>query len=261
MANFSSPKKPVVGWQRALVIWLDKRFYWLSRHWLFTFNLIIAFYVGLPIAAPVLMKVGASAPAKIIYTLYSPMCHQMTSRSFFLFGGQIAYPREIAGTSLTPLEAYLPSLPEFSGYSGDVADLNTFLTPARQFLGNEQMGYKMALCERDIAIYGMILIAGLIYGLVRRWSIVKPLPLWAFIIMGILPIALDGFSQLFAYYFVNLPTLNNLLPLRESTPFLRALTGSLFGVGLVWLSYPQIEPGMKDTEKQLESKLRRIGEL
>ena len=81
------------------------------------------------------------------------------------------------------------------------------------------MGYKTALCERDMAIYGFVLIGGLVYGLLRRYRKVKPLPVWAFIIFGMGPIALDGFSQLFSQYGVALTPLsflNTLFPLRES---------------------------------------------
>jgi hypothetical protein len=49
--------------------------------------------------------------------------------------------------------------------------------------------------------------------------------------------------------------------LRESSPFLRTFTGALFGFMLAWLTYPHVEGGMKGTERDLERKLRRIGEL
>ena len=210
-------------------------------------------------------------PANLIYTVYSPMCHQMASRSFFLFGDQYAYPRANAPTHLNAIDSYIPQLPEFAGYSGDIRDLNTFLGPARAFKGNAQMGYKMALCERDIGIYSFVLLGGLIYGLLRRRRAIKPMPIWLFLLIGIAPIGLDGFSQLFSYFFARpwgvawldalLPTLQQIFPLRESTPLLRTLTGGLFGLSLVWLAYPRIEPGMQDTEQQLAAKLRRIGAL
>jgi uncharacterized membrane protein len=278
----TSPKKPVTGWQRTLVIGIDKLIYRFSRHWLATFTLILALYVGLPILAPVLMAAGVEGPAHTIYRVYRPMCHQMASRSFFLFGEQVAYPRPLAGTELAPLDAYLSDIPPdaylpgasvtFADYSGNPSDLSTFLEPARQFIGTEQMGYKMALCERDIAIYGFVLLAGLAYGLLRRRRQVRALPLWGFVLIGLVPVGLDGFSQLLAYLFAApggatgaladvFGFLQQLFPLRESTPFLRTLTGALFGGSLVWLTYPQIEGGMRSTAQQLEEKLGRIGEL
>ena len=260
----ASPKKPVTGRQRSLVISIDKLIYNFSRHWLAVFNIAIAIYVGLPMLAPVLMNAGLTRPANVIYTVYSPMCHQMASRSFFLFGDQVAYPRAIAGTDLTPIEAYMPNLPEFEGASTDPAQWMTFLLAARRFVGNEQMGYKMALCERDIGIYLFILVGGLIYGLLRKRYKIKPLPLWAFLIVGMGPIALDGFSQLFSQYGTASPALNffnTIFPLRESTPLLRSLTGAIFGLSLVWMAYPHVDAAMQTTAQDLEAKLTRIGEL
>lgn len=261
-------KRPVTGWQRTLVIRLDRLIYRLSVHWLAVVNVVIAIYAGLPVLAPALMAAGVTGPAQTIYTVYSPMCHQMASRSFFLFGEQPAYPRDIAGTSLQPIEAFMAGIPEFAGV--DPENWVEFTYAARQFLGNDQLGYKMALCERDIAIYGFILIAGLIYGLLRGRFPVKPLSLILFIILGLGPIAFDGFSQLFGYWSTPIdgsaPTgimgvVNTVFSLRESTPFLRTLTGGLFGFMLVWLAYPHVDAGMKGTQADLERKLGRIGEL
>jgi len=258
---------PVTGFQRSFVIGVDRAVYWFSRHWLAVFNVLVLIYVGLPILAPVLMNAGADGPARVIYTMYKPMCHQMAQRSFFLFGEQYAYPREIAGTDLVPIEAYTGGIAEFQSVPAD--DWPAFFAAARRFIGNEQLGYKMALCERDIGIYGFVLIGGLVFGLLRYRVKVPALPLILFIIIGLGPIALDGFSQLFSYWAVPidgsepsgiLATISNLLPLRESTPLLRALTGALFGFMLAWLAYPQVEKGMAGTREDLRVKLSRLEE-
>ena len=222
---------------------IDRIFYTLAHRWLLFLNLLVAFYVGLPMLAPVLMNAGMTGPANIIYRAYSPMCHQLASRSFFLFGDQPAYPRAITGSNLTPIEAYMPSIPEFAEASPDPAQWGTFLMPARAFRGNEQMGYKMALCQRDISLYLSILIGGLVYGLLRRRGHIRPMPFWLFLLIGIGPIALDGFSQLFSQFFVGtqLDTLARLFPLRESSPLLRSLTGAVFGLSIVWLVYPRLD--------------------
>ncbi|NHZ72677.1 MAG: hypothetical protein GWP17_06310, partial [Aquificales bacterium] len=184
-----APKKKVTGKTRSLVIFIDKIIYGIARHWLAVFNIGVAIYVGLPLlVAPTLMQVGATGPAKVIYAIYGPMCHQMASRSFFLYGEQYAYPRELAGTDLNPIEAYMPDIPIFDTASPDPAEWTTFLLPARKFLGNETMGYKTALCERDLAIYGAILIFGLLYALLRHRLDFKPLPVWAFLLFGMGPI-------------------------------------------------------------------------
>ena len=60
-------------------------------------NLFMALYVGLPFFAPTLMKAGVEIPARVIYTIYSPLCHQFGFCSFFLYGEQLFYPLEEAG--------------------------------------------------------------------------------------------------------------------------------------------------------------------
>lgn len=268
----SSPQ-PVTGWQRTLIVRLDIAIYQFSRHWLATVNTILALYVGLPVLAPIFMYLGFTAPAQLIYAAYRPMCHQMATRSFFLFGEQYAYPRDITETALRPLESYAPDLPEYAGL--DPADwAKYYLLAGRAFLGNARMGYKMALCERDMGIYSFMLFGGLLYGLLRQRIRIRPLPFLIFLLVGLGPIALDGFSQLFGYYGSPLPGIDpasataqvqqsiaSIFPLRESTPFLRTFTGALFGLMLAWLLFPQIEPGMQSQANFLEEKLRRAGEL
>ena len=236
---------------------IDRIFYTLAHRWLLFLNLLVAFYVGLPMLAPVLMNAGMTGPANIIYRAYSPMCHQLASRSFFLFGDQPAYPRAITGSNLTPIEAYMLSIPEFAEASPDPAQWGTFLMPARAFRGNEQMGYKMALCERDISIYLSMLVGGLIYAVVRRRGPVRPLPFWLFLIVGLGPIALDGFSQLFSQLFVGLgaDSLMQLVPLRESSPLLRSLTGAIMGFSIVWLLYPRLDDQFTATAEDIKRRL------
>lgn len=207
---------------------------WLSKHYLAIFNIMVFIYVGIPFLAPVLMKVGASAPAEGIYRVYSFVCHQFAFRSWFLFGDQIAYPREAAEMNR------LMSYEEATGL-----DSNDLLG-AREFIGTPQLGYKVALCERDVAIYGGILVFGIIFALSKRR--LKSIHWLIWILLGILPIALDGFSQL-----VSQPPLS-LIPYRESTPLLRSLTGFLFGFLTAWFGYPYVEESMSENRKYLEEK-------
>jgi uncharacterized membrane protein len=192
---------------------------WFVSHWLAMVVGIMLVYSLLPFAAPVLMKAGATGAAQLIYQPYKLVCHTYGFRSFFLFGEQIAYARgendgdfqRETGITLTPAG----------------------LLDARDFQGNDKMGYKVALCQRDIAIYLSIAINGIAFALVRRRA--RPLPWLWFILIGIIPIGLDGFSQLFSQYPLSL------LPFRESTWWLRVLTGSLFGLSVAWLGFPLIE--------------------
>ncbi|MBF8255573.1 MAG: hypothetical protein HW375_480 [Anaerolineales bacterium] len=207
-----------------------------SRHWLAILNTIVFLYVGLPFLAPILMKAGAEGPARLIYTVYSPVCHQLAFRSWFLFGEQAAYPRTLAGTSLT-------SYGEATGL--DENDL----AAARALVGDSHLGFKVALCERDVAIYGGILLGGLIFARVR--GRVRPLPVWAWLVFGVLPMAIDGGSQLISGFSIAAAG----WAVRESTPLLRTATGLLFGLLNVWLAYPYLEESMAETRSAVSVKL------
>jgi len=214
----------------------DRLSFWLTNHYMFLLNAILIIFVGLPFLAPVFEKYGADLPARVIYKIYSPLCHQLAYRSWFLFGEQAAYPREIAG---------LNNQLSFEQVTG--LDSHDVLA-ARGYTGNESVGYKVAFCERDVAIYAGILSFGLLFSLTGRK--LKSLPWYIWIIIGIIPIGVDGVSQL--------PSLINTgitwLPVRESTPLLRTLTGLLFGITTAWYGFPLIEETMRESRKALKKK-------
>lgn len=94
-------------------------------------------------------------------------------------------------------------------------------------------GYQMAYCERDTAIYAAMALCGIMW-----WRFHRHLPRlhWGLFFALVMPMAVDGFSQLFG--------------LRESTWELRTLTGALFGLACVWFGFPLVE---------MTAKLLRIG--
>ena len=205
--------KPVTGRTRDVVIFLDKLIFQLAKHWLFLANLTWGLYVGLPVLAPILMLMGHTWLGNIIYSAYKVACHQIPWRSFFIGGPQMVYTYD---------------------------ELRTLVGPALtlRYVGDMSVGYKVALCQRDVATYGTILLAGLVFGLVRRW--LKPLPIWAFVLL-LVPMGIDGTTQLFG--------------LRESTWQLRIITGALFGLASVWLAYPYLEEGMREIRDEVNAKL------
>jgi hypothetical protein len=71
-----------------------------------------------------------------------------------------------------------------------------------------------------------------------------------------LPIGLDGFSQLFSQ--MNWAWLSSILPYRESTPLLRVLTGGLFGFTTAWFAYPYMEESMAETRQFFIKKFASI---
>jgi len=214
----------------------DRLFQWLSRRYMLIFNGFTLLYVGLAFLAPVLMNGGKVGSANLIYAVYGKVCHQLSYRSWFLFGDQAAYPREIA------------DLPDLITY-GEATGNNPYdLEAAFRFRGNEVLGYKVAFCQRDIAIYSAILLFGIIFSITGKK--IPSLPLVAWFILGILPIGLDGLSQIVS----QLPW--EIIPLRESTPLLRSITGGLFGFTTAWFGYPIVEESMADTRKVMAVKFK-----
>jgi uncharacterized membrane protein len=197
---------------------LDRLARWLEHHWLAAAVALLLTYGLLPFAAPVLKWLGLDGPAQLIYQPYKLTCHTYGFRSFFLFGERFVYDRE--------------TFERLSGISTSGAQYAGLLR-ARDFQGNPRMGYKVALCQRDVAIYLSMGLGGVIYALARRRA--RPMPFWLFVALGVLPIGLDGFSQLLSQ-----PPFG-LLPYRESNWILRLVTGGLFGFSAAWLVFPLID--------------------
>jgi uncharacterized membrane protein len=166
------------------------------RHWLAILNLAGALFLGGAVAAPILARLGVTQAAEALYAAYKLTCHQWAFRSFFLFGQQSIYSlQELADHTLDPFT----------------------------FQGSQTLGWKMAFCERDLAIYIGLLLVGLLYA---RHRALQPCGFVLYTLL-ILPMAIDGFTQLFGW--------------RESTWELRVATGLLFGLASAWLVLPRLE--------------------
>jgi uncharacterized membrane protein len=115
------------------------------------------------------------------------------------------------------------------------------------------VGYKVALCQRDIAIYGAIGLSGLVYAVLRWYREVRPLTWWLYIIVGVLPMLVDGgyqwVSNAIAAFFPSLP-----ITPHETTPLLRVITGTLFGWATVWLAYPYVQETMDEFRERLHQR-------
>lgn len=216
----------------------DRFSYWFSKQYMLVLNALVLLFVGLPFLAPVMMKQGLTGPARVIYAVYSPLCHQLSFRSWFLFGEQAYYPRELAG-----IEGVI-SYEELT--QAETIDLNA----ARRFVGNEMVGYKVAFCQRDIAIYGGIFLFGVIFALTGRK--IPGLKWYLWVLFGLVPIGIDGSSQLPSLAKSFFPSW---MIIRESTPLLRSVTGLLFGITTAWFMYPMIEETMLETRKILGQKM------
>ncbi len=235
-----APRASLRTWTRA-----DTFVSWFAKHYLAVFNFLVFIFVGLTFLAPGLKRVGADAPADLIYKAYGLMCHQLGYRSFFLFGEQPFYPRSQAG-----LEQYLT----FSQATGlSEGSREDELAAARAYTGEmspeRKVGYKIALCQRDVSIYSAILLFGILFALSGRRF--KPLPWFVWVLVGLIPIGLDGMSQIIS----QLPL--GWFPYRESTPAIRVITGGLFGFTTAWFGYPVVEESMQETKQLMADKWER----
>jgi uncharacterized membrane protein len=215
----------------------DRLGLWLTRNYVRAIFVILAVFTGLPFLAPVLEEAGQPGMAQVIYSIYRPFCHELAFRSYFLFGEQAIYPRSLAGVA------------GVQTYEQVTASSAINIQEARNFVGNSTLGYKVALCERDLAIYGSLLLFALVFEL--RGKKMKQIQWYWWIIIAVLPIALDGFSQLPGL----MPNPPAWMPIRESTPFLRTLTGLLFGYFSGWFVFPLLEETVATTRLALQRKL------
>ena len=244
----------VAGWTRHLVIAVDRLAFWISSHWLALFVVASGVLVLVPFLAPLLMKVGAVGPANIIYGFYSLLCHQLPQRSLFLFGPQPMY-------SLAEIKAVWP----LDGFLG-----------LRQFVGNPEMGYKVAWSERMIALYGSVWLGALVFALVR--TRLRSLSLAAWLLAGVLPMGLDGLIHMVNdavsgtsgagfrdnNAWLQALTGNQLPPwfyagdaLGSFNSDVRWFTGILFGLTTMWLVFPMLETTMRDLQSQTARQLER----
>ncbi len=245
----------VTGRMRSVVIGVDRFAFWVSRHWLATFIVAYGALVLAPFLAPVFMKSGATGAADALYFFYSFLCHQLPERSLFFFGPKPMY-------SYAEIKAVWP----LDGFEG-----------LRQFIGNPEMGYKVAWSDRMISTYGGIWLGGLIYAVTLRR--LPRLPLLAWLVLGILPIGLDGTS-----HFINdIVAGTSGLGFRDTNTWLQVLTGNalpssfyvgdqlgsfnswarwitglLFGITTVLALFPIVNAAMQDMANEAGAKLKHV---
>lgn len=238
----------------SMAIALNRAAYAISRHWMAGFSLAFGIFVGLPFLAPVFMEIGWELPAKAIYAVYSFLCHQLPQRSYFLFGESFTYP--------------------LSAFQALGLDASNFLT-LRQFVGNAEMGWKVAWSDRMASMYGGILLFAWIWYLLRRR--IRPLSLKGMLVLAV-PMAIDGFSHMisdFAGLGQGFRDGNVWLAILTNAAFpasfylgdgwgsfnsiMRLITGLLLGMGVVWFGFPYLEEYFSNLAETIRSKFDRAG--
>jgi len=210
---------------------------WIGRHWLPAAIVLLAVYAGLPWLAPLFMQLGWEQAGNTIYLIYGTQCHQLPQRSFFLFG-------ERPMLSLAEVQAAWQNT------------TNPLLL--RRFIGNADIGWKVAWSDRMTAMYGSLLLFSLLYWPLRRR--LRPLPWWGLALL-LLPLALDGVSHTisdmaggigagFRDSNAWLAILTNHAfaadfyagdALGSFNSWVRLISGFLFGLGVIWFVYPRLE--------------------
>lgn len=192
----------------------------LSRNWPWFYLLAVSLYLAGALAAPVLARAGRDREAAWIYAAYRISCHQLPHHSWFLGGPAAAYPWSV-------VQPYGP----WEATDAKRAFHHPLHTPA--------LGYQVAICQRDTAIWGALLLgSGILIATGRRAGCRRPRAIGLLTYgLAALPMAVDAGSQLLGW--------------RESTPLLRSLTGGLFGLATAALVVPLLAEGFTELAEDL----------
>ena len=169
-------------------------------------------------------------------TLASPLSKQGLERTTQRFGEFLLnYWAHIITAVLGLLVATALSIPFLSYFGLDAIAKPLFFSlhfvcaqiPSHSFY---IFGHQLGLCARNFSIYTSMFIGSLIFVLSKKR--LPGIPWWIWVLM-ILPMAIDGITQMFG--------------LRESTWVLRVITGTLFGLGNIWFVLPFIQKTLDET--------------
>ncbi len=188
--------------------------------------LFFLIYSLLPFLSPILLSFDENSSVGIgIQKLYSHFCHQRVDRSLFLFGEKSFYTLE----ELIDID-YV----EYSaGYP---------------YWGNEEIGYKVAYCIRDIAIYTSVTIFGFFLVLYMNfYKKIPKFPLYLILILA-LPMVFDGVFQIMVSAFDLAWVPNEYM---ESN-LKRIITGVFFGIAMAMIVFVNLKDasGLVYNEKE-----------
>jgi uncharacterized membrane protein len=215
----------------------------IRKHWILVFGIVFGAFIWLPFFAPIFTHVGWKAIGNAIYFIYSFLCHQLPERSFFLFGARFTY-----------------SLDTIRAAGQDTSNISTL----RHFIGNAEMGWKVAWSDRMVSMYTSLWIFGMLWWPLRKR--LPRLPLWGFFLF-LLPMAVDGGTHLLSdlagigHGFRDTNLWLSVLSGNMFRPefyvgdtwgsfnsLMRLLTGILFGMDVAWFTFPHLDQALKDSD-------------
>jgi uncharacterized membrane protein len=100
---------------------------------------------------------------------------------------------------------------------------------------------KFACCERCTAIHMSIALSGLLFAAIR--SPIRP-PRYHELVLLVTPVIIDGMAVGAGIY--------------DGNVVMRVVTGSLFGMAIVWAIYPRFETGFASIRLRLETLFDRL---
>lgn len=146
----------------------------------------------------------------------------------------------------------------------------------RQFVGNAELGWKVAWSDRMGAMYTGILLLGLLYWPLRRR--IRPLSWWGFGLL-MLPMGADGLTHRLSdlagigqgfrdsnAWFAGLTGTS--LPdtfyagdaLGSFNAWMRLISGVFFALGIVWLAFPYLDQSLSAAADEIKAKFDQAGQ-
>lgn len=182
-----------------------------SRKLYLILSILIGIYLIFSFLPPIFLKLGYTNAGNIGYEVYHLFCHQKPERSLYLFGEKSFYNIS---------ELSFENEVHYNGYVGD-----------------EVYGYKVAICTRDIALYGSFFLVSLFLSIVNKRVKIKNL----YLFILILPIFLDiGIQMIFEY-----TSLKNTYQFYIDNIEKRIVTGTLAGVGVALVLWNSLTDNIK----------------
>ncbi len=241
---------PSPTFTKTIILFLQKRILWLAQHWELAVNGVFALILAGAVAAPLLMSLGATDAGEWLYRQYAPHDHQLPQRSYFLFspdGGVKSY-----------------SLAQVLDWGGIPSNL-------RAFVGNPDIGWKMALNHRMTAIFIGLLAGGLVWSMYLWQPRITP----ALLVFFVFPMLLDALSHMaderLGFNFrtgnpwsvwltqgIMPPEYYSGTTIGTINWWLRTVTGLWFGLGTSWYLFPYFERRFRAIRYELEPRLRKI---
>lgn len=172
------------------------------------FYMIALTLFNLLIFATPFLVIYAEPIGNFLFTASSYTCHQLASRSYCFYSAD-----------------------------GSIGDCPYLHTHAPILNSEKGPAYEFPVCARDIAIYLGALISGIaVY--FTKWKDAKHTPHPIFFILALVPIGLDGGTQLLGW--------------RESTNELRMLTGMIAGLAFSFYFVPMLNAILLKNEPKKE---------